>query len=187
MFFIKRLILPSKSSTTEEFTMLALIQYGRVCFTFLILLFSLSGCSSHLMQKKPLTTTDTLENRSSDDHEFVAVGYAAIATQKGDSDDVKMLNAIKASKLDAYKELAEQIYGVMLTSENTIEQHQLQDEVLEVKVTGLVRGAKVLRTYHEGNLYITELALKMKTLPGTDFVDFSSSNDVIHVQPSVYY
>ena len=154
-------------------------------FTTLILaVLILSACSQRLMQKGQQETEEaTAENKKY--HEFVAVGYAAVAVQKGDSDDIKMLNAIKASKIDAYKELAEQVYGVMLTSQNSIEKHQLQDEVLDVKVVGLVRGAKVLRTYHEGDLYITELGLKMKTLPNTDYVDFSS--DGIRVQPKVYY
>jgi len=122
-------------------------------FTTLILaVLILSACSQRLMQKGQQETEEaTAENKKY--HEFVAVGYAAVAVQKGDSDDIKMLNAIKASKIDAYKELAEQ--------------------------------AKVLRTYHEGDLYITELGLKMKTLPNTDYVDFSS--DGIRVQPKVYY
>ena len=40
-----------------------------------------------------------------------AVGYAPISLQHGTSDTEKMLNAIRASKLDAYRELAEQVYG----------------------------------------------------------------------------
>ncbi|TEW46024.1 hypothetical protein [Psychromonas algicola] len=168
--------------------MLKLNQYGyraKMGTMLLLGLFILSGCSQRLMQK----TQEKAEEKaiSKEYHEFVAVGYAAVAAQKGDSDDIKMLNAIKASKIDAYKELAEQVYGVMLTSENSVERHQLQDEVLEVKVVGLVRGAKVLRTYHEGDLYITELGLKLKTLPNTDYADFSSTETGIHVQPQIYY
>ena len=168
--------------------MLKLNQYWRgmrICITLLFVVLTLSSCSQRLMQK----TQDKAEEAAVNEefHEFVAVGYAAIAVQKGDSDDIKMLNAIKASKIDAYKELAEQVYGVMLTSQNSIEKHQLQDEVLDVKIVGLVRGARVLRTYHEGDLYITELGLKMKSLPNTDYVNFSSAEGGIHVQPQVYY
>jgi len=144
-----------------------------------------SGCSQRLMQKA--LEEKKVKAESSDYHKFVAVGYAAVAVQKGESDDIKMLNAIKASKIDAYKELAEQVYGVMLTSKNTVDRHQLQDEVLEVKVVGLVRGAKVLRTYHEGDLYITELELNTKNLPNTEYAGFSSVESGIHVQPQIYY
>jgi len=168
--------------------MFKLNERGRFLLTLsmlLIALLSLSACSNHLMQKQ--LNKEVKKNEANQYHEFVAVGYAAIAAQKGETDDVKMLNAIKASKIEAYKELAEQIHGIMLTSENSIEQHQLQDEVLEVKVTGLVRGAKVLRTYHEGDLYITELGLTMKTLPNTNYADFSSLDEVIHVDAPIYY
>lgn len=40
-----------------------------------------------------------------------AVGYAPIEKQSGDSAQVKDLNAMRASKLAAYRELAEQVYG----------------------------------------------------------------------------
>jgi len=159
-------------------------QGAKFCIMIIFTVIMSAGCSQRLMQK---ALEEKKATANSEYHEFVAVGYAAIAVQKGDSENIKMLNAIKASKIDAYKELAEQVYGVMLTSKNSIDRHQLQDETLEVKVVGLVRGAKVLRTYHEGDLYITELGLKMKTLPNTEYADFSSSENGIHVQPQVYY
>ena len=40
-----------------------------------------------------------------------AVGYAPISAQRGQDDSTKMLMALKASKLDAYRELTEQVYG----------------------------------------------------------------------------
>ncbi|MEC8227150.1 MAG: flagellar biosynthesis protein FlgP, partial [Pseudomonadota bacterium] len=42
---------------------------------------------------------------------LTAVGYAPIASQHGGSDSEKSIMAMKASKLDAYRELAEQVYG----------------------------------------------------------------------------
>lgn len=172
--------------------MLKSTQYGYWVKTCTILLFfwgMLSGCSQRLMQTTAAhkEVEVGVEVVLDEYHEFVSVGYSVVSAQKGDSDDIKMLNAIKASKIDAYKELAEQVYGVMLTSENSVDKHQLQDEKLDVKVVGLVRGAKVLRTYHEGDLYITELGLKMKTLPNTDYADLSSTETGIHVQPQIYY
>ena len=142
--------------------MLRLNKCRCVLFNLSVLLVSsllASACTSQLMQKQFEKKNETAKVVGTY-HEFVAVGYAAVAAQKGDSDDIRMLNAIKASKLDAYKELAEQVFGVMLTSENSVKEHQLQDEVLDVKVTGLVRGAKVLKTYHEENTKI-RLAIKV--------------------------
>lgn len=122
------------------------------------------------------------------DYEFVSVGYASITAQQGKSDDIKMLNAIKASKLEAYNELAEQVYGVMLTSKNSMYKHQFKSETLKSRVSGLVRGAKVLRTYHEGDLYITELGLNMSSLPFVKDAEFADAHgDAVLVRPQVYY
>lgn len=151
----------------------------------LLAMFALSGCSK---SSEPQAQAPIKQN-----FEFTAVGYAAMETQQGESDDIKMLNAIKASKLEAYKELAEQVYGVMLTSESSIKNNQLSDGILQTKVTGLVRGAKVLRSYHEGDLYITELALNMETLPFLEQSEFykeeetSEEAEVINVKQQVYY
>ena len=159
--------------------MLKLNQYGQRTFTLSILsgvLLILSGCVFH---KEPVEEVD--------EYEFVSVGYATMSAQNGATDDIKMLNAIKASKLEAYKELAEQVYGVMLTSENSVQDYQLQSGRLKSKVKGLVRGAKVIRTYHESDLYITELGLNMTTLPFLKDAEFASPDDVIKVQSQVYY
>lgn len=40
-----------------------------------------------------------------------AIGYAPISSQRGESDSMKLIMAMKASKLDAYRELTEQVYG----------------------------------------------------------------------------
>ena len=96
---------------------------------------------------------------------FTAVGYAPIASQHGRTLDLKILNAIKASKIEAYKELAEQIYGVSLTSKNSLVGSQLKKDVVNSNVTGIIRGASVKRSYHKGAFYITELELNMNIMP----------------------
>jgi len=153
-------------------------QYGHSFFVLSILLapvFLLSACSF----------TDSPHKQ--DNYEFIAIGYATMAAQVGETHDIKMLNAIKASKLEAYKELAEQVYGVMLTVENGVDDYQFQGGAMKTKVKGLVRGAKVLRSYHQDDLYITELGLNMKTLPFLKEAEFISNDDVIKVQSQVYY
>ncbi len=128
---------------------------------------------------------DSMQNYQ---HTFTSVGYAPIALQKGESFDLQMLNAIKASKLEAYKELAEQIYGVLLSAENNMSKSRLQEDQIKSTVKGLVRGARVLRSYHEGDVYITELELNMQTLPFLDAPQFGkNSHSVINVENQVYY
>lgn len=89
-----------------------------------------------------------------------AVGYAPISTQKGTSDGIKMLMAIKASKLDAYRELAEQVYGQKLDTQQSLSNLVLTDNRLKASVEGIIRGAEVVKTYPVGeDVYATELSL----------------------------
>ena len=157
--------------------MLRLHQYNYLLFALSVLLM-LSACSFR---------GDAEGKNAEQEYEFVAVGYAAMAVQQGESDDIKMLNAIKASKLEAYKELAEQVYGVMLRSENSVLKYQLQGDALTSNVSGLVRGARVLRTYHKGDLYITELGLNTDMLPNLKDEVRIDRGRVIRVKPQVYY
>lgn len=149
-------------------------------FTLFFLPF-LSACSNH--SADPLSQ---VEEKSP--YIFTSVGYAPIEAQSGSSFDIKMLNAIKASKIEAYKEMAEQVYGVLLTAENSARGALLLKDNVEAKVKGLVRGARVLRSYHEGDVYITELELDIKTLPFLDVAEFNQQGvSIIKVEEAVYY
>ena len=118
---------------------------------------------------------------------FTSVGYAPISSQQGDNFDLQLLNAIKASKLEAYKELAEQIYGVLIKAENSVRNAHLKEDKIEAHVKGVVRGAQVLKSYHRGDVYITELELNMQRLPFLRASEFSQSTSVIFVEPQIYY
>ncbi len=91
---------------------------------------------------------------------LTAVGYAPISSQMGSNDSVKMLMAIKASKLDAYKELAEQVYGQRIDTEQSLANLVLRDNDLKASVEGVIRGAEVIKSYPVGDdVYATELSL----------------------------
>ena len=91
-----------------------------------------------------------------------AVGYAPLSAQPGKTAGEKQLMAIKVSKLEAYRELAEQLYGQNLTSTIMVKGAIAQNDGLKSQVNGLVRGAKVLKSYAVGDTYATELELDMK-------------------------
>ncbi|ABG41612.1 protein of unknown function DUF400 [Paraglaciecola sp. T6c] len=92
-----------------------------------------------------------------------AIGYAPIKGQRGNSDSTKMLMAIKASKLDAYRELTEQVYGQKVDGSQTLSNFLLSDERLSSSVQGVIRGARVIKSYPVGDdLYATELELDFK-------------------------
>ncbi len=118
----------------------------------------LTGCSS-LFNKH--VEWETLEPETYP--VISAVGYAPISAQKGVSESSKMLMAIKASKLDAYRELTEQVYGQKVDSNQSLASLVIQNTRLDSSVQGVIRGAKVVKSYPVGNdTYATELELDFK-------------------------
>ncbi|MFC3121878.1 LPP20 family lipoprotein [Agaribacter flavus] len=94
-----------------------------------------------------------------------AVGYAPINAQLGGDASIKRLQAIKASKLDAYRELAEQVYGQKVDGEQSLANLVLTNNQLQSSVEGVIRGARVVKTYPVGeDTYATELELNMATV-----------------------
>lgn len=118
----------------------------------------LSGCST-LFNKHVEWETITPETYPV----ISAVGYAPISDQKGASESSKMLMAIKASKLDAYRELTEQVFGQKVDSGQSLASLVILNTRLDSSVQGVIRGAKVVKSYPVGDdTYATELELDFK-------------------------
>lgn len=88
-----------------------------------------------------------------------ATGVAPISIQKSDHETQRMLMAIKASKIAAYAELAEQVYGQQVQGKATMADLLLENQQLSSSVQGVIRGAKIVRSYPVGDVYTTELKL----------------------------
>ena len=72
----------------------------------------------------------------------------------------KMLMALKASKLDAYRELTEQVYGQKVDGDQTLANLVMTNTHLKSSVEGVIRGARVVKSYPVGeDAYATELEL----------------------------
>jgi hypothetical protein len=92
-----------------------------------------------------------------------AVGYAPISAQQGNDDTTRMLMAIKASKLEAYRELAEQVYGQRVDGDQSLQSLIVTNTHLQSSVEGVIRGARVVKSYAVGeNTYATELELNLE-------------------------
>ena len=92
-----------------------------------------------------------------------AVGYAPISAQQGNDDTTRMLMAIKASKLEAYRELAEQVYGQRVDGDQSLQSLIVTNTQLQSSVEGVIRGARVVKSYAVGeNTYATELELNLE-------------------------
>lgn len=117
----------------------------------------LSGCSSMFTKH---VEWETIEPASYP--VLSAVGYAPISAQLGSDESTKTLMAIKASKLDAYRELAEQVFGQKVDGEQELANLVLTNNQLKSSVEGVIRGARVLKSYPVGeDTYATELELDM--------------------------
>jgi hypothetical protein len=92
------------------------------------------------------------------------IGYAPISLQKSEHETQRMLMAIKASKIAAYVELAEQVYGQQISSKTTMADMLINNQQLAASVQGLIRGAKVVKSYPVGDTYTTELELNFKDI-----------------------
>jgi hypothetical protein len=90
---------------------------------------------------------------------LTAIGYAPLATQPSDVPAQRMLMAMQASKVVAYRELAEQVYGQRITANSSVSDWLLTDDNVKANVSGLIRGAKVVKSYPAGEHYVTELEL----------------------------
>jgi len=129
-----------------------LIQYSILGFAL-----SISGCG--IIDKH--VEWETVEPESYP--VLKAIGYAPISSQRGESDSMKLIMAMKASKLDAYRELTEQVYGQKIEGSQSVSHLVVESESLRASVEGVIRGAEVVKTYPVGeDTYVTELSLDMQ-------------------------
>ncbi|WP_299016062.1 flagellar biosynthesis protein FlgP [uncultured Photobacterium sp.] len=119
-------------------------------YWFMLVIFLLAGC-------QPLT-----QIRNED--LITAVGYASISEQRGRTIEEKRVRAMRASKIDAYRELTEQVYGMRISARAGMEDQQLGIENTDGAVDGIIRGAEVLRSYPVGDSYVTEMQLDLRKM-----------------------
>lgn len=95
---------------------------------------------------------------------LTAVGYASISEQKGRNEEERQVRAMRASKIDAYRELAEQVYGMRVSGRADLRDQRLGTEFTSGAVDGVIRGAEVVRAYKVGDSYVTELRLDIRKM-----------------------
>lgn len=109
---------------------------------------------------------------------LTAIGYAPISLQKSKNKTQRMLMAIRSSKLAAYAELAEQVYGQQISEETSMRDLLINNQKLSTKISGIIRGAKVVKNYPAGDIYTTELSLDYKDV--YDIYLHSSNNKTLN-------
>jgi hypothetical protein len=91
---------------------------------------------------------------------FVATGYAVISVQNHKNAAQQRLLAIRASKLDAYRSLTEQVYGQQLDANTTVADMTVLNDTFRTRVEGVIYGANLVSITPVGeDTYETTLSL----------------------------
>jgi hypothetical protein len=130
-----------------------------------VLVFSmvaLTGCKS-INLSMPVTSRDAssmvppvVEKRET----ITATGYAVVTVQNHKNPAQQRLMAIRASKLDAYRNLTEQVYGQQLDASSTVADMVVTNDTFRTKVEGVIYGARLVSITPVGeDTYETTLSL----------------------------
>ena len=138
-------------------------------FPLLASVFFLSGCSNELSVlnfSKALKTAPPSAQGSDDANAIKAavaateaitkpkvkivptitgMGYASVSSQPAKSINQRRLMAIRTARLDAMRNLTEQVHGMQINSRTTVIDAVMQNDSLRATVDGLILGAKTVR------------------------------------------
>ena len=128
----------------------------------------LTGCVSiPLSLDSPKSTSDAsmiapmVEKRET----LVATGYAVVSVQNHKVPAQQRLLAIRASKLDAYRALTEQVYGQQLDANTTVADMTVMNDTFRSKVEGVIYGAVLVSITPVGeDTYETTLSLDQQVV-----------------------
>jgi hypothetical protein len=96
---------------------------------------------------------------------LVATGYAVISVQNHKNPAQQRLLAIRASKLDAYRSLTEQVYGQHLDATTTVADMTVMSDTFRAKVEGVIYGAVMVSIAPVGeDTYETTLSLDQQVV-----------------------
>jgi hypothetical protein len=132
----------------------------------LLTLVALAGCDTTPLnvlsanQTNAVTTASMITPLVEKRETLVATGYAVISVQNHKNPAQQRLLAIRASKLDAYRSLTEQVYGQQLDATTTVADMTVMSDTFRAKVEGVIYGAVLVSIAPVGDdTYETTLSL----------------------------
>ena len=116
----------------------------------------LQTASSDIFANPTPQSLPLIEKRES----LTATGYAVISIQNHRTPAQQRLLAIRAAKLDAYRSLTEQVYGLRLDATATVADMVVQNDTFRSRVEGVIYGATLVSITPSGDdTYETTLSL----------------------------
>ena len=98
---------------------------------------------------------------------LTATGYAVIGVQAAKSPAQQRLLAIRAARLEAYRGLAEQVYGLYLDANTTVSEMTVTNDSFRSRVEGVIYGASLTSiTPINNDTYEVTLALDTGAVNG---------------------
>lgn len=132
----------------------------------LLTLLTLAGCETVPLSAQStahpnaVTTASMITPLVEKRETLVATGYAVISVQNHKNPAQQRLLAIRASKLDAYRSLTEQVYGQQLDATTTVADMTVMSDTFRAKVEGVIYGAVLVSIAPVGeDTYETTLSL----------------------------
>jgi len=127
----------------------------------------------------------TVTYRKPERIKIAGIGYGAESTFSAYTPGQRRLMAIRASKLDAYRALAEQLYGVKIDSNTAISTLTAKNDSFRARVNAVVRGARVVSvTPMADNNYETVLEVYVDKGFFEDTFVYSSANEQAIMTPA---
>ena len=141
--------------------------FNRSMAASLLALTALAGCESIPLnglsqgsQTVPAAPVSMITPMVEKRETLVATGYAVISVQNHKNSAQQRLLAIRASKLDAYRSLTEQVYGQQLDATTTVADMTVMSDTFRAKVEGVIYGAVLVSIAPVGeDTYETTLSL----------------------------
>ena len=90
-----------------------------------------------------------------------ATGIGVTPTAGVYSQPQALAMARRAAILDAYKSLAEKLYGIKINGKDTIKNMVLQNSDLKSYVSGLIRGANIEEESYKNGMYKVTMSIKI--------------------------
>lgn len=100
----------------------------------------LAGCQWYIPYESDYAISEQLSGVTP----IEATGYSAINSHTG-SEPQQRLMAIKAARLDAFRQLAEVVYGTYIDSNTTVSDLTIVDDLFRARVEGVIYGAEVTK------------------------------------------